>query len=1048
MAPSSSKKLYKIKLRSGRVLGPIGLDRIRLLIIKGQIQGLEIAREEPVGEWADINSFPPIADLLVAKAQGTLNLLQTPTRTLAKTSAMLAPTVVLNNPGKTVVLPVAEERAAKKNEEENVPQRRRADPTVAIIQKPTSEIPASPPPFEDDEKTLVGYLNDEQQPGDGIGESPGEIIEDDEKTVVYEKPKTSKKLPTLRTLDGDLLDDEGFRSNRGLAEQATIMMENPLGKEKWGIKDAIKDPRKAKGAMKNSIKSAKSRVVGVLTTISVVVVIYMLIDMGSNSSNKAESPWTPIRASIPVFNKAKKDPSLSSKYYSESMKYYILDNVPGYKRAAELLTLAVQYDDSNVKALAMLASSYLNLIDSSNKDENYFSVISKLIELSRANQIELPETVISDVEFYITVNKAEAAQNRIVEYTKTQVNFDTVMFYYLALAFYHRGDAQSAVRYISEYPENKAFSPKLFYLRGQIAEKLGDPTAALQEYEKAVKMTSSHAKSRLALANLLYKTGQLQNGGAHLDYIARNPRLLGPRDLAHAYFLHAKLSQFYKKDEIALTDMIRAAKLEPGNHEYLLELYTLEAKLGEDVKKSRGLARMYFFLGEGEKSLKEGKYHEALTSFLQALQSNNTSPLPFVKIGDMYRHANDLSRAMENYQKAATRAPNNIDVWSKYIDTLIQSFEWQKAIAAMERFRKIDVPQSAIDKLAADMYAKQGDYNQAMQYYQRAMARDSVDSTVYIAYAKALMETKNFKEAPFFFALALRFDPLNTDAIIGTAKCISNTDSIDRAITFLQDELKKGTVAKAELLTAIAELYLQKGILPQAQEFVDQALAANAAYAYPYKVRAKIYLARENEKGMLDKALDSFKSFSDRNTSDPSGYLERYRIFIKKGEFEKADDELMKVYAIYPKFPNLHFYKGALYSIMGNQQKAIEEYGTELKNNPENVTTLISLGKELIKAGNPVVAIGHINKAMELSPKNSDAKAEAAYASYLLKNYAGSIALFNAAIRLDPGNALLYKRLGATYRESGDRMNAAQAFRRYLELYPDAPDRAEYENFR
>ena len=58
----------------------------------------------------------------------------------------------------------------------------------------------------------------------------------------------------------------------------------------------------------------------------------------------------------------------------------------------------------------MLASTYLNLIDSSNKDENYFSVISKLIDMTRAKSMDLTETVIADVEFFVTVNKAEAAR--------------------------------------------------------------------------------------------------------------------------------------------------------------------------------------------------------------------------------------------------------------------------------------------------------------------------------------------------------------------------------------------------------------------------------------------------------------------------------------------------------------------------------------------------------------------------------------------------------------------------------------------------------------
>ena len=91
----------------------------------------------------------------------------------------------------------------------------------------------------------------------------------------------------------------------------------------------------------------------------------------------------------------------------------------------------------------MLASSYLNLIDSSNKDEKYFSVISTLIDMTRAKGIDLPETLIADVEFFLTINKAEAAENAIVRYTRSHQTFPPEIYYYLALTFVARGDLVS-----------------------------------------------------------------------------------------------------------------------------------------------------------------------------------------------------------------------------------------------------------------------------------------------------------------------------------------------------------------------------------------------------------------------------------------------------------------------------------------------------------------------------------------------------------------------------------------------------------------------------
>src|SRR4051812_39111845 len=71
MAPSRRK--YKIKLASGRVLGPVDLDRIKQLILKNQLTGSEIAREYPKGDWVPVGAITPIADLFIAHAQGDLS---------------------------------------------------------------------------------------------------------------------------------------------------------------------------------------------------------------------------------------------------------------------------------------------------------------------------------------------------------------------------------------------------------------------------------------------------------------------------------------------------------------------------------------------------------------------------------------------------------------------------------------------------------------------------------------------------------------------------------------------------------------------------------------------------------------------------------------------------------------------------------------------------------------------------------------------------------------------------------------------------------------
>jgi hypothetical protein len=53
------------------------------------------------------------------------------------------------------------------------------------------------------------------------------------------------------------------------------------------------------------------------------------------------------------------------------------------------------------------------------------------------------------------------------------------------------------------------------------------------------------------------------------------------------------------------------------------------------------------------------------------------------------------------------------------------------------------------------------------------------------------MTLKRHRDAPFYFALARKFDPLNMRAIVGTGEAYSNSDSIDVGISYLEKELEK-----------------------------------------------------------------------------------------------------------------------------------------------------------------------------------------------------------------------------------------------------------------
>lgn len=1025
-----SGPLYKVKHHSGRVLGPLDLERLRKLILKDQITGTELAKEYPDGIWQDINRIPDIAELLFQKASGklgtkaTLKSDQSSYRPiLSPTREQFAPTIVLpptDSPDFTV-----EQRALSKGK------------GVPAVGK--NELPPDPEGTRLEEEIDPTVID----PGGG---NPLRGVPDQTKTAIargFELEKAEEGRTVLGIIPKahdvelandpilpDTLSDPKFKK---MVQEATVALYRP------GLETAKKRARLPKG--KEFI-----RIILIASALGYFGYDSFLKESTTDQTAQYLKKSSAFRPTLPKHSEGKPDPASSVKLYQEAIGNYLLDHVLGYKAAAARFSKAITLDPENLKAYAMLASSYVNLIDTSTKDETFFSVISKLIESAKAKGIELPEIVIAEAEFLTSTGRPDAAIQRIVDYTKLRPTFDPSLYLYISEAFLAKGSPQDASKYIQNFPDNRAWSPRIFFLRGRIAEELNDLTGAAEQYEKALKGWPTHAKSRLRKVVIAWKSGNISGSSRDLELLLKNPDLLAPKDLGQSYYLLSQLYSVNQNFEGALAMIQRALKLDSKNRDYLLEYYTLSAREGTGVAHAKSEARMYFFLSEGEKLLKQGLVNDALAQFLNARAENSKSSAPLVKIGDMFVQLGDLVNARLNYQKAAEMEPNAIDIWSRYISILIQSYEWDEAQKAMDKFRKLPVSQSSIDKAAGDMYAKQNRFTEAAAFYRKAMSRESIDPDVYIAYGKILMAAKSPKDAPFFFSLARRFDPLNSEPVILTAKAVAEVEGPDAGVSYLQDELQKGSVARAELLTAIAELQIKKGQWAEASKYLDDARKANPDYAYPWKLQAQIYLNDENtDKKALDRALDAFKSYSDRNSSDPSGYLSRYQIFMKKAQFDKAQAELEKIYTIYPKYPNLHYYKGIMYTNMGNHKLAAVEYETELKNNDMAVPSLIALGKAQIELGDSKGALTHLAKAMGLQPNNGDAKLHAAIANHRLKNYAGAIALFKAAIQLDPGNPVLHKRMGECYRDMGDLIAARAAFQKYLQMEPDAQDKAEIE---
>jgi tetratricopeptide (TPR) repeat protein len=982
------ERKYKIRLSSGRVLGPIGLDIIARLVLRSQINGREMARDYPIGEWKDINQIPEIAEMLIAKIQGKLIQVR----------------VVNGAPAETQIL----EQLQVEPEKTKI---------LTVVLPPVEEVVL---------KTVT--------PSQTV--TPSKTVFDNERTELIQgvEELTESQIATIE---------------RKISEEKTILFQ----------REAI--PERSSSDRKRSIPGRRR--LGVSDWIRVILLSAGLFYFGNEyfgdvPQSKDMEVIRPdlVRPELPIEEKVS-DPVKSEKYFKQGVLSYNQDTISGYRKAVDLLQEAVRFDANNIRALAVLASSYLNLIDASNKDERFFLVINQLIALSKAKNVDLVESVIADVEYSLAIGRAEAAQVRIDAYSRKYSDFPKKMYFYISQAFFARGDSHRAARFLTGYDESPVFSPKVYFLRSEVAEALGDLEASAGELVQGIKSFPGHSKSYLRLAELMLKKGKIRETGPLVGFILKPEKILAlsSKDTARAYWMQSTVQQLDSRFDEALFSIERAVKLDPEVPDYLLELYSLRAKMGDNIGSVKRDARMYLAMSEGEKLSKEGKYTEAIAKIMDSRDSNSKSHLPWVKLGDLFLKLRDVNNARANYAIAAEKAPESLSVWSKYIQSLILSYEFERAEAGISRFRQLNGNKSILDRLTGDVYSKQGRFEEAKVYYRQAMSRSQIDHGVYASFARALFETGNYKDSTLFYSLGLRFDPTQTELIIGSAKAVAASESVDRAIVILQDELKRTPSVKAEILTAIAELQIQKGEWALAQQYLDQAMNADPDFPYSWKVQGDVHSNRLTyDKDATRKALEAYQAYSDRNQSDPSGYISRYRIFVKQRSFTAAAQELTKVFALFPKYPMLNYYQGALFGVLGDHQKAIEHLKREISNNPRSIDSLVMLGREMMsecektrEPCNPTGAIAELNKAISIVPGIAAPRIWAGYGYFLLKNYSAAIALYRSALSLDPGNPLIHRKLADALRESGNTSEARKFYKSYLEADPEASDKAQVRSF-
>lgn len=257
----------------------------------------------------------------------------------------------------------------------------------------------------------------------------------------------------------------------------------------------------------------------------------------------------------------------------------------------------------------------------------------------------------------------------------------------------------------------------------------------------------------------------------------------------------------------------------------------------------------------------------------------------------------------------------------------------------------------------------------------------------------------------------------------------------------------------------------QRGNVDKAIDHYSKIIKSHPEIAEPYRLRADLYAVKENYKSaaadivkalelnssaafnsMIQFAVDAKEDLEANlklaEKSHPGeSFWKYYRAVVceMNREFEEAIELYKKANLLSPTAQTCVRIASCFYAMLDyvNALKYAEE---AVKQEPENITTLVYRCEYQYDMGNVDGAISDMSKIIEQDPSDSRNFNSRGWYKTSKRDYEGARMDYTKAIAMDPDNANAYVRRGSIYLIQGNKEAASNDLRKAIQLDSDIND--------
>jgi predicted Zn finger-like uncharacterized protein len=628
-------------------------------------------------------------------------------------------------------------------------------------------------------------------------------------------------------------------------------------------------------------------------------------------------------------------------------------------------------------------------------------------------------------------------------------NADTESVWLYSQALLRGGEAPHAAQ-VLEGALHSNPSVKLLLLLGQVQKTRGKPDEAAKQFEAALLKAPNSGRALVEVADVKLKAGDLAAAGALLDR-ALAPEVHAQLDATedgHASLLRALLADQQHNGKEAEAQFERAAKL--------------------DSNASQTFAAYGVF------RLKRREFDKAAKQFDLALALDAKNPETLGNSARAYLRTNRYLDADKRIREALDKDPNNprlIYVSGKVAEVIGKLEEAAKEYSRA-LLKKADLPEALIAQ--AGLALNQGDKVRAKERTLAAEKAPAADKSAidYEGLTELWLALGDPAQAKGDASLAQEEEPEDPYADFAMGQALSAQGDLASARALFEKSLAR-VDGDPQMHFELGSLLRRQGNADAARKELEKAVQLDNKESR-FHARLGALMVEQGEFAAADAQLRQSVLMDERNIE---GFYFLGRALIAERQLPDAINTLKKALEIDPNDARVHYQLGLAYEAGGQLVPAGDAYAKSTEKDPKEPDAWEHLGNAEAAQNLFPEALTAFKKVVAINPNHARAWAEMGEVEFQLNELDKAIEDLSKSVKLDPAQAPVWARLGAAFRDRGcdscktraigalqkatqlapkepsafrdlgyiykddrKRVDAVAAFKRYLELKPEAAD--------